>query len=171
MRLTKSIKEVILNNWKTKKHNNIEEKLKTSIKKELSVLFKKEYKKQFDIYNNNKDIQEYLLTHSYFKCDRLYNLGFMNSANVSCDRYVSSSRYDQEYLTNTEEVSKIVKKHTDKYKKYKEESKTITFLMESVTTVKKLVDILPEIEKYIPKTASTTTLIAASDLAKAKQAL
>lgn len=171
MRLSKNVKEVILNNWKEEKHLNIEQRLSDQLTIELVNLFEKQFSENIDICIKHKDIKEYLKTHSNFETRIRERLDFYQQYTITCKTYVNKSTWSCSDIKEDEEYKAILSRYLDLWNEYKNQKQIISNVMDSVTTVKKLIDILPEIEKYIPKTASTTTLVASGDLVKCKAAL
>lgn len=178
MRLTNAVKAQIIKSWVDekwlKKLNASFDNLKVGIKIEAED----QMKIGIEIYKSNKEIQQYLKCKNYLETyylqEKISNCGYINKiqSTVSCSNYVTNSHYSaNEFNAKTKGSIKATNKHNELIAKFDGELKSIQDILNSVTTVKKLSDLLPDIEKYLPKTVKGTMLVSVDCLSRAKAAL
>lgn len=177
-RLTNAVKSQIVKSWVDekwlKKLNASLEKLKTDITAEAED----QMKSSIAIYKNNQDIKQYLRSRNhldfYYLKEKINRCEYINEMpnNISCSSYVTESHYSaNEFNAKTKGAIKAVSKHNELIVKFDAELKSIRDILNSVTTIKKLSDLLPDIEKYLPKTVKGTMLVSVDCLSRAKAAL
>ena len=177
-RLTNAVKAQITKSW-------VDEKWITKLNKSLDTLrievkaeAENQLKAEIEIYQKNPEIRPYLKTRSHVDSydlqDKINSCEYINtiSTSTSCSSYASTSNYGAtDFNTKTKGSIKAIGKHNNLIIKFDSELQSIRDILHSVTTVKKLSDLLPDIEKYLPKVVSGTMLVSVDCLVRAKAAL
>lgn len=177
MRLTNQVKKDILESWTKAKWSKKIEATQNDLKQGMLDIFKKEYEFEIKVHNENEEIHKYLNIHSSFEIycqllDTVDSLIKPSRGIISCPKHAASSSYSLLMISSDQsDAVKLIKKCNDKMKKYRKERDTLNSMLLSVTTVKKLIDRLPEIEKYVPKSLTVTALVSTNTLLKCKAIL
>lgn len=180
MRISNKIRESIVKNWTKKKwearFNRAAQALAKDLRKGVTCL------------TSEIEVDEATLAHlvekmvivkesqvgvsrwpSYGKFEFAEGLGQPFSRGLSCEPYYTRYNVGTERLDPTE---KQWKKITDLKAKYEAEKSQIEAILYSVTTEKKLLELLPECQKYMPKIeAKKSTQLIAVDQVKQAAAL
>lgn len=177
-RLTKAVKQQIIENWVKSKWQT---KLNKSNESYIAVIrwqAEKDLSEKIEIYNNNKHIKEYLIVKTQVRAQyisgRIKKCKYIQSKSeyISTASYVSNDKYCCATVNmKSSNIVKALNKHNNLITKFNDELDSINNVLLSTTTIKKLCDILPEIEKYVPKTSNCTSLVSTSCLVKAKSVL
>lgn len=176
MRLTKTVKEQIINSWVEKKWIKKLNSARDNMLADAKELAEKRLSNEIEIYNSNQHIKQYLCSYDYVGAHRLkdgalpckYINKIMQTLSVS--RYVNEEAYTSSYISHEDSVV-LVKKYNDTIQKFNDDMANISNVLASVNTIKRLVELLPDIEKYVPSQSRCTSLVDASCLAKAKAVL
>jgi hypothetical protein len=177
-RLTNTVKSQIIKSWVDEKWmvklNDSLDVLKLEIKAEAED----QVKVGIEIYQKNPEIRSYLKVKSYMDGyelqDKINYCGYINAipASISCSSYASESYYNgDDFSVKTKGAIKVIKRHNDLIMNFDSELQSIKDILNSVTTVKRLSDLLPDIEKYLPEVSKGTMLVSADCLVRAKAAL
>lgn len=178
MRLTNAVKSQIIKSWVDEKWLTKLNKSLDNLKSDISIQAENQMKAEIDIYQENQEIKQYLQSKDYLDSydlqSKINTCEYINqiSANVKCSSYVTNCYYSANtFDTKTKGSIKAMNKHNDLIVKFNGELQSIKGILHSVTTIKKLSDLLPDIEKYLPKVIKGTMLVSADCLSKAKAAL
>ena len=177
MRLSKAVKADIIEAWGNAKWRAKLKGYGTELEAELKAAFEKVAADNIKVVETNNELRKYFNTKNYFGLpyeikDSIRNTFayVLTPPNMPCAEYASECTYSA-YMLGVETASPAVKAYNKKVEVYFKEKQTLENVLASVTTVKKLIDLLPEIEKYTPTKGTVTTLVAAGDLTKAKAIL
>ena len=176
MRLNKTNKELIIDQWKVDFYNAplkiIKEELLLTIKNHLET---KVLHKEIAIVKDNPDLRQYFITHSYCNLedhkhyDAIYSL--LGKYNLSILTYVSNDNYSAYDIDDNSLPEKVIINHLNDKTKLDNKLNDIQSVINACSTAKKLIDLVPDLEKYIPKGAVGTQMIDQSVLNRVKSQL
>jgi predicted nucleic acid-binding Zn-ribbon protein len=176
-RLTNALKTEIIGNWYIEKQKKKMVNIKNEFFNALRKYVEEQIKENIEVWENNQHLAKYLGIYEgvdiYINKDNVSTVELPERYCITLDvkKYASADRYSKVgfNINRDNNIKKILQEYNKKVTELNSEKQVITNLLASVTTVKKLVDLLPEIEKYIPDTKKlSTTLVNSSDLVKAK---
>ena len=176
MRLTKAIKDQTIKNWVESKWRKKLNAARNGFISDCVKLAEKELEDDIKLYNDNKHLSKYLNSFNYVNIwqasERINNCFYLDSVsrNLEVSRYASKNSYSALCVDN-KITAAATKKYNNVIDKFHDELNSVCNVLSSVTTINKLVNILPDIEKYLPDQSSCTALVDASSLSKAKAVL
>ena len=179
-RLTKAVKQQIIEKWVNEKWKKRLQQSHKDLRESLTIAAEKQLASEINLYeeNKNKSIREYLntfcLISTYYLDEEIKDCEVVSifGSNLDIKTYVSKSKHSKSVLDlGLDTVKKPISEYNSAITKFDNERQSIEDVLASVTTIKKLCDILPEIEKYIPETSNCTALVSVSCLVKAKSVL
>lgn len=183
MQLSKAKRQAILGTWVAKKWAEQLEQARIDAHAALANVFTKQHAEEIAVLKNtkHKDILKYVpqserANVQYTIVESFSAYSEHTFSHINTPRYAKRDLYSSACLTMCgyeDELQETSQKYNAVVGKFHEEKTAVNALLCSVTTVKKLVDLMPEIEKYIPfeTDGRVTALVSAGTLAKAKAVL
>tara|TARA_R110000851_G_C12847282_1_gene542424 strand:+ start:90 stop:629 length:540 start_codon:yes stop_codon:yes gene_type:complete len=177
-RLTNAVKSQITKSWVDEKWLTKLKKSLDSLNADVKIQAEDQMKIGIDIYQNNIEIRPYLKSKNYLEGynlqEKINSCEYINQtpSSINCISYASESHYSAaNFDTKTKGSIKAIKRHNDVIIRFNNELESIRGILNSVTTVKRLSDLLPDIEKYLPEVTKGTMLVSTDCLVRTKAAL
>lgn len=181
-RLTNKIKEDIINNWVSAKKKDLIHAAFVSLGVQYAELISKVYSENRNVYLDNKELSShgyvttiesatlpYAFQQRVIDCRFIRGVLSMNDNSLgrksfNIDKIAINSRYFEiSRSIKPDRVKPLFDRFMKKIDAISADIDKVSNLLYSVTTVKKLIDILPKFTKYIPEEEQKTTQLISID--------